>query len=100
MTNLFRPDEPPQQEEVAKLCPFIGNMATPVMRESAIQKVGQPQMVGLEPKLFPCQGALCTFWSEADSKCKKLMEAEATVELLDVMKSVAKALAPLAKFMG
>jgi hypothetical protein len=98
MGNLFGADEK-IEEQPTKLCPYIGNMGVPVMREPTI-KLGGPPQIQIEPKLFPCQGSLCTFWSQAESKCVKLIEAEANIQMLGVMQGVAKALAPLAKFMG
>lgn len=89
MTNLFSDGD--QEKSMEKLCPFIGNMASPVMRESKIAQAGMPQIVGLEAKLFPCQGALCTFWDGTGCNISKGIETLIRLE---------KALAPLAKFMG
>jgi hypothetical protein len=96
--SIFNDD---QEKGEPKLCPFIGNMASPVIKRSEIAQAGMPpQIVSIEPKLFPCQGELCTFWSVEKERCIKRMEAEATVELAETMKRVERSLAPLSKFMG
>ena len=90
MTNLF---ENPDAEAAAqeKLCPFIGNMAVPVMKQSSVERVGPPVIAGLEGKLFPCQGKLCTFWNGSSCNINRGIETLIRLE---------KSLAPLAKFMG
>ena len=92
MTNLFSNDG---EEKAAagpdKLCPFIGNMAVPLVKQSSIERAGPPMIAGLEAKLFPCQGSLCTFWNGAGCNINAGIET---------LKRLEKSLAPLAKFMG
>lgn len=85
MANLFTDKEKPDL-----LCPFIGNMVVPVFEKRIVDSPGPPKL-GVEAKLFPCQGAGCMFWNVERHGCAIKLGFEA-------LPRVEKLLAPLATF--